>query len=115
MSAGVFNRSFYELDNGEICRCRVQPETEALFAGAAGPATQSGSARLAGSRRTFGVNARYISAEWNGAPPTGYDPNGVLRIPVLTPADYNGVELGDDLTYLGGTITVIGKTGEKIN
>jgi hypothetical protein len=115
MSAGQFERSFYALDNGDIARARVQPETLAGFnPAAAGPATVPGSARMGGGRRRFGINARFITAVWDGAPPTGYDPNGVIRIPIVTPAAYNAINLGDSLSYLGGTLEVIGKTGEKV-
>lgn len=115
MSAGRFERSFYELDNGEIARARVQPETIAGFNPApAGPATVPGSARMQSSRRRQGINARYITAVWDGAPPSGYDDRTPLKIPIMTPATYNGIELGDTLTYLGATIEVIGKTGEKV-
>lgn len=116
MSAGQFLRSFYQLDNGEVARARVQPETIAGFnAAPAGPATVPGSARMGGGRRRFGINARFITAAWSGAAPTGYDADGVIRIPILTPASYNAIELGDTLTYLGGTLEVIGKTGEKVS
>lgn len=115
MSAGAFVRSFYELDNGEVARCRVQPETIAGFnTPAAGPASVPGSARMQSSRRRQGINARMISVVWSGAPPAGYDANGVIRIPILTTLVYNGLELGDQVTYLGATAEVIGKTGEKI-
>lgn len=115
MSSGQFERSFYQLDNGEVARARVQPETLAGFnPPAVGPATVAGSARMGGGRRRFGINARFITAVWSGGAPTGYDPNGVLRIPIVTPAAYNQINLGDVVTYLGSSIEVIGKTGEKI-
>ena len=115
MSAGTFERTFYELDNGEVARARVQPETLAGFNPAAvGPATVAGSARMGGGRRRFGINARFITAVWSGSAPTGYDPDGVIRIPIMTPTAYNALDLGDSLTYLGGTLEVIGKTGEKV-
>ena len=115
MSAGTFIRSFYQLDNGSIARARVQPETIAGFnAAPAGPATVPGSARMGGGRRRFGINARFITGVWSGAAPTGYDSNGVIRIPILTTAAYNAINLGDTLTYLGASLSVIGKTGEKV-
>ena len=116
MSAGRFVRSFYELDNGEVVACRVQPETIAGFnTPAAGPPTQEGSANLSGARRRNGINARYISGRWAGeTPPAGYDPRGVIRIPILDPAVYNGLTNGQQVTYLGTPLEIIGKTGEKI-
>lgn len=115
MSAGQFTRTFYQLDNGDIARARVQPETLAAFnPAAAGPATVPGSARMGGGRRRFGINARFISATWTGSAPTGYDPDGVIRIPIMTPGAYNAISLGNSVAYLGGTLEVIGKTGEKV-
>lgn len=115
MSSGRFVRTFYELDNGEIARARVQPETIAGFNVApAGPATLSGSARMTSSRRRFGINARAITGAWVGSPPAGYDDRTPVRVPILTPDVYNGLELGDTVSYLGGSLEVIGKTAEKI-
>jgi len=115
MSAGVFERSFYETDQGDILRCRIQPETITGWnAEAVGPATAPGSARMSSSRRKAGVNARTISATWSGAAPTGYKAGGILRIPILTPTAYNAINLGDTLAYLGANIEVLGKIPEKI-
>lgn len=115
MSAGEFLRSFYETDQNDIMRCRVQPETITGWnAAATGPATVPGSARMQASRRKLGVNARVISAQWVGTPPTGYDDDSTLRIPILTPAAYNALNVGDQVAYLGANIEIIGKTGEKI-
>jgi hypothetical protein len=115
MSSGAFVRSFYELDNGDVARCRVQPETIAGFnSPPAGPATVPGSARMNGSRRKAGINARSVSLAWTAAPPAGYKPDAVVRVPILDPDVYNGLDLGDTVTYLGANAEVIGKTGEKI-
>lgn len=115
MSAGKFSNSFYELDNGEVARCKVQEETIAGFnTEAAGPATVPNSAKMLGGRRTIGINSRYISGVWEGAPPAGYDPDGTIRIAILQPDVYNGIDLGDVVEYLGANLEVIGKTGEKI-
>ena len=115
MSQGRFVRTFYELDNGEIARARVQPETIAGFnTPVGGPATVPGSARMQGSRRRQGINARHITGAWVGTPPTGYDDRTPVRVPVMSPAVYNGLELGDTVNYLGASLEIIGKTAEKI-
>jgi len=117
MSAGSFVRAFYQLSSengGGQCSCRVQPETIAAFPGASGPATIPVTARMGGSRRKFGVNARYISGKWTGAVPDGYDPNGTIRIPILTPTAFAAISVGDTVSYLGSDLEVVGKNGETV-
>lgn len=121
MSAGSFIRSFYELDNGNIARIRVQPETELFTDGTtvndapAGPATVPVAARARKSRREYGIGARFVSFAWDdGQAPTGYDPNVTLTIPIMTPAAYNSYNIGDTATYLGGTGEIVGKTAESL-
>lgn len=114
MSAGRFERSFYESNAGDIYPCRVQPETiTAQNPAAAGPATEPTSAKMRGGRRSIGMNARYVSLEWDGAPPVGYDDRTNIRVPILTPTAYDALNLNDTFTYLGATATVIGLNPER--
>lgn len=115
MSAGKFQFSFYELNNGAVCRIKIQPETISGFnLPAAGPATLPFLARVSGSIRRVGVKARSISLRWQGAAPTGYDVNSVVRIPVLTPGVWNGLSEADTVSYLGQNATVVGKSPERV-
>lgn len=122
MSAGSFTRTFYQLsaDNGGgVTNIKLQPETlAATIAGAvnaapAGPATIPGSATISQGRRSAGVNARYITVAWDGAPPTGY--NGLTaRIVVPNPTVYAGATLNSAVTYLETAATVVGRTPETV-
>lgn len=122
MSSGVFVDSFYQLssDNGGgIARCRVQPETLAATcnsvanAGNAGPATLPNSAKMIGPRRAVGINSRYVTLEWTGAPPTDYSGDNVV-IPVLQSATYAAWTLGSTGTYLDTACRVVGRNPEQV-
>jgi len=117
MSAGAFENSFYESDGGTVYAIRVQPET--IIAGtnpaATGPATGEGSASATGGRRRLGVNARRVRINWKTTAPTGYDVNGTLTIPILTPDAYTDLQKLDEFQYLGNTVVVLGKTPEYVN
>ena len=122
MSSGIFAKSFYQLDaanGGQVAACRVQPETLiATIGGVAndghsGPATLPGSARMIGPRRAVGINSRYVSLEWTGAPPAGYSDDNV-RIPVLLEATYAAWTLNATGTYLGAGVQVIGRNPERV-
>jgi len=117
MSAGAFTNSFYETDGGTIYSIRVQPETiiATTNPAATGPATGEGSAAATGGRRRLGINARRVRLQWDSAAPTGYDVNGTLTIPILTPDAYTALQKGDTFEYLGNTVVVLGKTPEYIN
>lgn len=122
MSAGAFDREFYEMsteNGGFVLSCRVQPETVAAEinavanGGAAGPATAPGSATISQGRRTAGVNMRYVTLAWTATPPTGYSGDNV-RIPVLTPTTFAAWTLGETGTYLGAAVEVVGRVGETV-
>lgn len=117
MSAGQFERSFYESDGGTIYAIRVQPETiiATTNPAATGPATGEGSAAATGGRRRLGINARRVRVQWSTTAPTGYDPDGTITIPILTPDAYNNLQKGDTFTYLSQTVEVLGKTPEYVN
>lgn len=118
MSAGPFTRAFYQLSSengGGVVACRVQPETLTFQVAPSGPATIPGRARMSGGKRRFGINARAITGVWVGAAPDGYDPNGTIRIPILNPADYATLSLGETITYLGNDLQIVGRTPEAVN
>lgn len=116
--AGTYLRAKYETDVGGVHPCRIQPET---LAGAynpqpAGAIDSAGSVNMTPSRRRNGISARYITIAWNdpASVPQGYDPRGTLRLPILTPAKFNGILVGEVFSYLGSNAIVLGKNPEKI-
>lgn len=122
MSAGDFDNVFYELsaeNGGGKARARVQPETLAAVIGATaniaagGPSTLPNSATISRGRRSKGINMRYATLRWTGAPPAGYS-GKTVRIPVLTPATYTAWPLGGTGTYLATPVEVVGKTPETV-
>jgi hypothetical protein len=119
MSAGSFTRSRYEADSGEIHPVRVQPETILASIGGSANAAPTGtvtngiSARVSGSSRRFGLRCRSVTLRWTGAVPEGYEDDGFVRIPILTPAVYNAISRGSTGTYLTLPVEVVGKTPES--
>jgi len=120
MSSGRFDFTFYETDDGTIIPLRVQPETLAADfagtanAGATGPAASGyPSAQVSGSRRGFGIFARYVTVAWTTAP-TGYDDRGIVRIPVPIKATFDAIARNGTVSYLGGTGRVVNKFQEEI-
>jgi len=119
MSAGAFDRAFYEDDTGAIRPIRPQPETLAATfdgvtnAGATGPATNNGFVQINKPRREFGTGGRFVTAEWAAAPPTGYKIGGSIKIVVPLTAVYNGITIFSAGVYLGANIRIIGKTPEQ--
>lgn len=116
MSSGKFTASRYETDSGAIVNARVQPETITTGNPAPTGPVSAGypSVRITGGKRKIGINARSISVKWTGTVPDGYDPAGVLRIPILSKATYTGLALGGTFTYLGQPTRIIGLNPEFI-
>lgn len=120
MSAGVFERSRYEANNGDIHAIRVQPETEALVLNGiangapADPVDQPLRARVGGGNRAYGLKARSATITWTGAPPAGYAPDQLLRVPILTPDLYDSlIPDATTGTYLGASVIVVGINPER--
>lgn len=122
MSSGSFTRTFYQLsteNGGGVTNIRLQPETLAATIGGAvnaapaGPATIPGSATISQGRRSAGINARYITVSWDGAPPDDYD-GLTARIVVPDPTVYTGATLGAAVTYLATAATVVGRNPETV-
>ena len=105
----------------KIYPIRVQPETIALVINGisndapTGGTTETVSARASGRRRQFGVNARTVSIQFSGTPPTGYKAGQTIRLPILTPDVWNGIVKNQSGNYLGSAIRVVSKTPEYIN
>ncbi len=115
MSAGKFQVSFYELNNGDVAKIKVQPETVSGFnVPGVGPATTKVLARVSGGNARYGIKARSFSLRWTGQPPTGYDASSVVRIPILTATVYDSTQLYDTVTYLGAQAQVVGKSPERV-
>lgn len=117
MSAGAFNFTKYETDDGSIVNIRAQPETLAAQLNGTANAAPSGSATVTGlfplnmgGRRRKPFSARHVVLKWSGTPPTGYSATSLVRIPVLTKATYAGFGIGDSATYLGAAATIVGKS-----
>lgn len=121
MSAGSFVDSTYEMNDGNIVAIRVQPETLTLdIDGANAPpigAVSIGdlSAKVSGSKRAKGVNARTVTVEFTSTVPDGYEPGGIIRLPILTPAQFVSINKRQAGTYLGNPIRVAGKSAETVN
>lgn len=115
MSAGRFQRFFYETNAGDIASIKLQPETvTGANPSATGPANLPVSARVSGGNRAYGVKARSISLNSGEAPPAGYAANEILRVPILTEAAWDGFVTGSTFTYLGVAMTIVGKNPERI-
>lgn len=120
MSAGNFLDAFYETDTGDKTAIRIQPETAALvLAGKtntipAGPAIYPTAAKVSGSRKAYGIHARLVRVRFGATPPTGYLPNGVVTLPWLQVDTFASLKKGDTGTYLGASVTYVGKTPETI-
>ena len=119
MSQGQFVRSRYEADAGTIHNIRVQPLTLTAVVGGGANSAPTGavdspiSARSSQSARAFGLRPRQVTLAWSGDPPTGYDDRGTIRIPILTPARFNAINVGATGTYRGAGVTVVGKSPES--
>lgn len=121
MSAGQFEFTKYQSTelNGAIMSVKVQPETLLLFINGvandapAGDITLSLRASVSNNVGEYGVRCRRVSLEWTGDAPEGYDPNGILTLPVLTQAAYLAYTLGSTGNYLGQQVRVVGRSPER--
>jgi hypothetical protein len=119
MSSGAFQTATYQSDANTVHRIRVQPETLALtLAGAAnnpivGTIDSPFAAQSGTSRRSYGLHARLVRFKFlEGSVPAGYLPQSTLQLPWLDRTTFNAIQAGQQGTYLGSTIEVIGKSPE---
>jgi len=109
------------MEDGNIIAIRVQPETLELdIDGLNTPpvgAVSIGdlSAKVSGSKRSKGVNARTVTVQFTGVPPAGYAVNGIISLPVLTAAKFIEINKRQAGTYLGAAIRVAGKSAKTVN
>lgn len=120
MSSGVFQLARYETDQGNVVNIKVQPETIAASIGgqtniAATADLSPGfpSAKVSGSNREIGINARIVTVKFTAAK-TDYKPDSPLKIPALRPAFFNACQIGAEGTYLGTACRVVGRRAESI-
>jgi hypothetical protein len=118
---GSFERSKYETNKAFVTGIRVQDETIACTIGGITNDPPEGartsgfpSARVSGSSRTIGLNARTVTLTLTAAK-TGYTIGKPLTIPALTPEFYDACETGETGTYLGVACEVIGRKDESVN
>lgn len=126
MSAGGFSNVGYENNNAVVHPIKIQPETETfelegIANAAATTAIAAGvpSAKVTGSRRSIGVNARLVRFRFVAPDvPPGYLANGVISLPVLTQVAFAAYGKGQTGTYtINGTgyaVEYVGKTPETI-
>lgn len=120
MSSGAFTRSKYESDDGDVHPIRIQPETlTASFGGTANAAPAGNidnplSAKVSNGNRSFGLKPRSVTITFGDSPPEDYKANSYIRLPILQSTLYNTISAGDQVTYLGGTATVVGKNPERV-
>ena len=120
MSAGRFDQTFYELNNGDIAAIAVQPETLLLTLGGSansaptGPADLPCSAVVSRGRRSKGINARLVRITFTAAPPSGYAEGEVITLPWLRPSTFDALAPNATGTYLATAVRLVGTTAEKV-
>jgi len=113
MSAGSFTRTLYQANNGDVFLARVQPETITSWNPApTGAVTVRIRANMTGGQRQNGMNARYVLGKWTTAP-AGYKPDGTVKLPILTQAAFDALQLDQSLASNGGTFVVTGLVNGK--
>lgn len=122
MSAGAFLNAFYTTNAGLVVSISIQPETAACViegntnvipAGPAGPGLPS--AQVSKGKRSIGINARSIRVRFApGAAPTGYVDGGIVQLPWLDPTSFALLPAKGTGTYLGSSVTLVGKTDENV-
>ena len=126
MSAGAFVPGIYVTDTNVPVNISVQPETKSLTLNAVANADGTGpiqpglpSAKVSGTQRSIGINARKVRVRFTGAVPPGYiGTSGIITLPVLTKSAWDAYGRQQTGTYtLEGTaydVAFVGKTGETI-
>lgn len=122
MSSGRFQVGTYEMDDGNIVKIKIQPETLAADLGSpnifpVGAITIPNlSAKVSGSKRSIGVNARTVTVRFTDTLPDDYSGDDISGIPVLVKATFDAINKGVSTgTYLGQPVTIVGKSAEVVN
>lgn len=119
MSGGAFTYTTYELNSGDVCGIRVQPETLAANIGAANGAPAAArtlpvTAKVSKGNRGFGIKPRTVTLRFTSGAPADYKTGGLVTIPILQAATWDAISDGDTGTYLGGNVQVVFKTPERV-
>lgn len=125
MSAGQFLRSKYQASYGggtAIHPIRIQPEAlDVDFSSLSNVEPDEDinnpiSAIASLGNRQIGLRPRFVTLKQNplGSVPPGYKLEGETRLAILKPDVWESIFVGEDITYLGGSYTVISKTPENI-
>lgn len=113
MSSGPFLSTKYEDENLDIHPIRIQPES-ATVAGTppSGSINTSVSAKVGGSRRSYGLHARGLRL----VRVVGSGDTAARRynfLPVLTATAFNAYSRGGEVTYGGFTWNITDKVPER--
>ena len=124
MSAGKFILSKYQstFDVDGIYKIRIQPESATASIGLvlndppSGSVNRLASARVRGSKRMLGTNARilYLTLLLTEDPPGDYSFGATTSIPALTETFYLLAITSGQLEYLGATWRVTGGRPEYL-
>lgn len=123
MSAGNFITAKYDSDYGDgsnIHPIRVQPETLLATCGAedndepGGAITNPIFCSAVGSKRGNAFVARRVRLKYKSGtlPAGGYTAQSRTQIPALNRPFYEACTKGAEVTYLGATWSVVGRSGE---
>lgn len=114
--AGRFRIGKYETNDGEIHPIRVQPETidgDNPLPGAG--ITKSTYARVTGSKRAYGLKARYATYSLEIGTDADYSGAKVYaKVPYFLASAWIALNVGSTVTYQGKAWEVVSKTDESI-
>lgn len=124
MSSGEFNYVKYETNKGLVVPVKIQPETLTLTlnsvanTGGTGTITVGApSARVGGSKKQIGINARTVTVRLT-ADGTGENAQmkkgSLIRLPVFLAATYDAYTKGDVGTYKGIAVEYAGHSAENV-
>lgn len=119
MSEGAFESGRYADNLGGIHAIRVQPETKGLVLGGSTNSYPAGAvdtrprAKVSGSTRKFGVNARKVSIRFTAAA-GDYKEGSVISLPWFVPATFDALTEGAVGTYQTFAVELVGTRPEKI-
>lgn len=125
MSAGNFLRSKYQASYGDgtkVHPIRIQPELLDIDFAVLSNIEPDGainnpiSAIASLGKNALGLRPRYVTVKRNplGSGVPGYADESTIRLTILKPDVWDSVTVGEDITYLGGTYTVISKSQEVV-
>lgn len=124
MSTGKFDYAKYETNDGLVVPVKIQPETLTLTLNSVANAQGSGSltpflpsARVGGSKKQIGINARTVTVRLtaDGAGENaGMKSGSLIRLPVFLPATYAAYSKGDVGTYKGIACEYAGHSAENV-